>query len=137
MDGDYRKVSLILTPLMASDTNEKQKQPNKKKKGNDGGPPEKKKKKHKTRFRVRLVIGAQFEGAKNTPDTNTGWIPSARLFPDRCNNKVAEVAGQETSSDGTPVYNASQCLIDGNEGILGIMDVAQNLVFTARVSERS
>lgn len=107
MDGDYRKVSLILTPLMASDTNEKQKQPNKKKKGNDGGPPEKKKKKHKTRFRVRLVIGAQFEGAKNTPDTNTGWIPSARLFPDRCNNKVAEVAGQETSSDGTPVYNAS------------------------------
>jgi len=102
MDGDYRKVSLILTPPMGSDN---EKQPTKKKKGNDGS--EKKKKKSKVRFRVRLVIGAQFEGTRNSPDTNTGWIPSARLFPDRCNNKVAEVAGQEATNDGTPVYNSS------------------------------
>lgn len=102
MDGDYRKVSLILTPPLSSD-HSLEKQPKKKSKAEDGSA--KKKKKNKIRFRVRLVFGVQFDGARNTPDNNTGWIPSARLFPDRCNNKVAEIDGQETTNGATPSYN--------------------------------
>ena len=103
VDGDYRKVALILTPPMASDTSDSSKQAKKKKKGDDGST--KQKKKSKLRFRVRLVFGAQFDGARNSVDTNTGWIPSARFFPDRCNNKVVEAPGQEATKDGTPMYN--------------------------------
>jgi U3 small nucleolar RNA-associated protein 22 len=128
MDGDYRKVSLILTPPTASD-NEKHTQ--KKKKGNDGSSD--KKKKTKVRFRVRLVFGAQFEGPRNTPDTNTGWIPSARLFPDRCNNKVAEVAGQEITNDGTPVYNTSLAMdmhLLSNTQILSSVSLTATKAFT-------
>eukprot|EP00554_Chaetoceros_debilis_P006566 CAMPEP_0194073910 /NCGR_PEP_ID=MMETSP0149-20130528/1122_1 /TAXON_ID=122233 /ORGANISM="Chaetoceros debilis, Strain MM31A-1" /LENGTH=1393 /DNA_ID=CAMNT_0038753963 /DNA_START=143 /DNA_END=4324 /DNA_ORIENTATION=+ len=94
LDGDFKKISLILTPPF--DLN--------KKRNKDGS---QKKKKSKQRFRVRLVFGAQYEGIKNTPDTNTGWMPCARLFPDRCNNKVAQINGQEITSDATPTYNNS------------------------------
>jgi len=105
LDGDYRKVCLILTPPLSSDPSQSEKQPKNKSKVEDGSA--KKKKKNKIRFRVRLVFGVQFDGAKNTPDNNTGWIPSARLFPDRCNNKVAEIDGQETTNNPTPTYNNS------------------------------
>lgn len=106
LDGDYRKVSLILTPPLSSDAS-CDKQPKKKSKGEDGSANKKNKKKNKIRFRVRLVFGVQFDGARNTPDNNTGWIPPARLFPDRCNNKVAEIDGQETTNGATPTYNNS------------------------------
>ena len=100
-DGDYRKVSLILTPPLESDKSENKQA--KKKKGNDGSA--KKAKKSKLRFRVRLVFGVQFDGNQQSADANTGWIPSARLFPDRCNNKVISVPGQEATNHGTPMYN--------------------------------
>ncbi len=100
LDGDYRKVSLILTPPL--DSSDPKGSLKKRKRDHASG-----RKKEKLRYRVRLVFGAQFEGIKNTPDTNTGWIPCARLFPDRCNNKVAQNAGQDTTKDPTPMYNNS------------------------------
>ncbi len=103
LDGDYRKVSLILTPPVESDKSDNN-QAKKKKKGNDDGSAKKSKKK-KLRFRVRLVFGTQFDGNLSSADSNTGWIPSARLFPDRCNNKVPTFADQKASNYGTPTYN--------------------------------
>ncbi len=98
LDGDHRKVALILTPPLDSPD---PKGSHKKRKRDQA------RKKTKLRYRVRLVFGAQFEGCRDTPDTNTGWMPCARLFPDRCNNKVAENAGQDTAKDPTPMYNNS------------------------------
>lgn len=100
LDGDHRKVSLILTPPVASDKSEKQA---KKKKKEDGSA--KKDKKSKVRFRVRLVFGVQHNGNNKNADTNTGWIPNARLFPDRCNNRVVPVPGKVATSERTPFYN--------------------------------
>lgn len=107
MDGDYRKVSLVLTPPLP-DQNESDKQTKKKRK-NDDTKSESKKKKNKIRFRVRLVFGVQYDNSlRNSIECNTGWIPSARLFPNRSNNKSMESSTKEALSNiGTPNYNSA------------------------------
>ncbi len=115
LDGDYRKVSLILTPPLSEErgsSDPKKVSAKKRKKGEiDDAQKNKKKKdkKRKVRFRIRLVFGVQFDSSsRKKEDCNTGgWIPSARLFPNRCNNKIVELPGQDgvANSNGTPNYN--------------------------------
>eukprot|EP00551_Chaetoceros_affinis_P004333 CAMPEP_0203667368 /NCGR_PEP_ID=MMETSP0090-20130426/4209_1 /ASSEMBLY_ACC=CAM_ASM_001088 /TAXON_ID=426623 /ORGANISM="Chaetoceros affinis, Strain CCMP159" /LENGTH=1488 /DNA_ID=CAMNT_0050531501 /DNA_START=87 /DNA_END=4553 /DNA_ORIENTATION=+ len=118
LDGDYRKVSLILTPPIPDDgSSETKKNSTKKRKNcestsNDDAQQDKKKKKDKKkkiRFRIRLVFGVQFDlSSRKKVDCNTGgWIPSARLFPNRCNNKIVQLPDQEgvANNNGTPNYN--------------------------------
>ena len=125
VDGDYRKVAVILTPPVDdSDTVEKKSSKKKRKVDTE----QKKKKRKKTRFNVRLVFGVQFDGARDSPDTNTGWMPSARLFPDRCNNKVAEVKGQNTTNDATPMYNNS---LAADLHLLSNTDILSSVSMTA------
>ena len=67
-----------------------------------------KNKKKKIRFRLRLVFGVQYDTTlRNTVENNTGWIPSARLFPNRCNNKIIHLPMNEEmiNNHGTPNYN--------------------------------
>mmetsp|Transcript_2433 Transcript_2433/g.3232 ORF Transcript_2433/g.3232 Transcript_2433/m.3232 type:complete len:1406 (-) Transcript_2433:1253-5470(-) len=105
LDGDYRKVSLILTPPIPSDNIQAS---GKKRQKLDEKKRAKKNKKKKIHFQLRLVFGVQYDTAsRNKIESNTGWIPNARLFPDRYNNKIVEVEGQLTTNDGTPNYNNS------------------------------
>lgn len=101
MDGDFRRVSLILTPS-PNDNSEKESS----KKPKTEWKTWKKKKKSSIRFRIRLVFGTQSE-EDTSIDGNTSWIPNARLFPDRCNNKVSIAPDFEVTSNGTPMYNSS------------------------------
>ena len=60
------------------------------------------------RFRVRLVFGVKYDSSlRNNVEHNTGWVPSARLFPNRCNNKVVLLRAQEgfSNNESTPAYN--------------------------------
>jgi U3 small nucleolar RNA-associated protein 22 len=58
---------------------------------------------------VKIVFGVQYDiTSRNNVESNTGWIPSARLFPNRCNNKIVHLPGQgtiTTNNNGTPNYN--------------------------------
>lgn len=102
LDGDFRKVSLILTP--SPEGQSAMKQSSKKRKMEDEGA--KMKKKKSIKFRIRLVFGTQLHDDSNA-NGGTGWISNARLFPDRCNNKVLNVPGKHANGDGTPTYNNS------------------------------
>ncbi len=110
-DGDYRKISLILTPPIPENKQSKQKSAKKRKKNKNDQKEVSKStntKKHKMRFRLRLVFGVKYDvSLKNRVEHNTGWIPSARLFPNRCNNKVVLLRGEEGATNGksTPTYN--------------------------------
>ena len=116
--SDLRRVVLILTPPLQDEdvigtdggsvTNERSK---KRRKGNSdkdvtaqstekkGG----KAKRGKQRYRLRLVFGMQ-----GNPSNRNFWIPPARLFPDRCNNRVESISneGDSGTDDPTPTYNS-------------------------------
>ena len=114
LDGDCRKVSLILTPPIPDEkglSDPKKQSGKKRRKGENAqaqNEKKKKDKKKKIRFRIRLVFGVQFDVSSRKVDYNTGgWIPSARLFPNRCNNKIVQLPDQDgvSNNNGTPNYN--------------------------------
>lgn len=111
LDGDFRKVSLVLTPPLPDDKSSSDKNPTKKRKKDNNNKIESsdKKKKRKIRFRVRLIFGVQYDTSlRNTVECNTGWVPSARLFPDRCNNRIINLPehnNMKSNNNGTPNYN--------------------------------
>jgi len=117
-DGDARKVALLLThPLLSStttgdddDDNDDGQKMKKKHKKNDGSSEKKhiKKSQSKHHFRVRLLFGTQNQPSKI--NTSGFWIPPARLFPNRNNNKMTSPAEQQqrrASPKPTPNYNNS------------------------------
>jgi len=115
LDGDSRKISIILTPPLRNDADGVgHKSAKTKNRGNARGDKEeghkttnKKSNKSKVRFRVRLVFGAELQSTRDGVDANTGWIPSARLFPNRCNNKFLNHGDNQmiVTDEGTPSYN--------------------------------
>jgi U3 small nucleolar RNA-associated protein 22 len=107
LDGDFRKVALLLTPSHEDQSDVKQ---SSKKRKTEEKVSEtkitKKKKKTQIKFRVRLVFGTQLHDDSSV-NGGTGWISNARLFPDRCNNKVMNVPEKQANSEGTQMYNNS------------------------------
>ena len=105
--GDLRRVVLILTPPLPDDvvagkdggsgTNERSK---KRRKGNNDK--DDKAKSRKQRYRVRLVFGMQ-----GNPSNRNFWVPPARLFPDRCNNRIDNSNDDGSGGDSpTPTYTS-------------------------------
>ena len=102
---------MILTPPIPDNKQATQNSSKKRKKDNNENSKKessKKNKRHKMKFRVRLVFGVKYDvSLRNKVEHNTGWIPSARLFPNRCNNKVVMMRGKNgvTNNKSTPTYN--------------------------------
>ena len=105
--SDLRRMALILTPPLPEDVSESntedQGRSKKRRKGNNDDSSKKEgrkkgKKKNKTRFRVRLVLGMQ-----GNPLADNFWFPRARLFPDRCNNRIGSDRNSPDQSP-TPTY---------------------------------
>mmetsp|Transcript_20092 Transcript_20092/g.43309 ORF Transcript_20092/g.43309 Transcript_20092/m.43309 type:complete len:1469 (+) Transcript_20092:333-4739(+) len=107
--SDLRRIALILTPPLPEDLSESnagdEGRSKKRRKGNnddlsrkDGK--KKGKTKKKTRFRVRLVLGMQ-----GNPVAGNFWFPRARIFPDRCNNRVGPSSDRNSPDQSpTPTY---------------------------------
>lgn len=102
--SDLRRVVLILTPPLPDDdvagkdgtgssgTNERSKKRHKGNSDKNG-----KAKSRKQRYRVRLVFGMQ-----GNPSNRNFWVPPARLFPDRCNNRIESNTNNDGSSGDSP-----------------------------------
>ena len=102
-DGDLRKVSLILTPSLSSQSDGNKQTKNENRKSASKSP--KKMKNSKPHFRVRLVLGVKMENISDGINDGTGWIPNARMFPNRCNNKESQLENELVTDEGTPMYN--------------------------------
>ena len=114
-DGDPRKIALILSPPMESsqiqkndddddDDNTNDRKSKKRRKKNDGESVivSTKKRSKKQRFRIRLIFGVKNIPSVNNP--NGFWIPPARLFPNRNNNKLKGLC-ENNNNNPTPNYN--------------------------------
>ena len=108
LDGESRKISLILTPPIGTETNTSTNIKNRQKSRTTNGKAKNstpnKSTKSKVRFRLRLVFGVEFQRSSEGIDTNAGWIPSSRLFPNRCNNKFMGLDKKQknVTDKGTP-----------------------------------
>ena len=114
-DGDPRKIALILSPPMEAtqieknddndDTNDKKSKKRRKKNDGESAVVQSTKRSKKQRFRIRLIFGVKNNPSVNNP--NGFWIPPARLFPNRNNNKLKSVCENNiiNNNNPTPNYN--------------------------------
>jgi len=109
-DGDYRRISLLLSPPKSSSHQTETGAPKIQKQ--DAGKMEEKKRTH-LRYQVRIILGTIYN-SQSSDEMNIGWIPRARLFPNRVNNKFSPELKRTSvgSSDASPTPTYTSSLVE-------------------------